>query len=199
MLLCKPVILVQARDFIQRHCGARVPISVHLKNTKRSSGRADWYNAKLDEWKKFFETFRGNEQAMFLLVGNEILPEEFSQFPNVVITKDHGSTLLNDLALISLSFAFFGVASGLCQMALFSKVPYAIFKNPAYHSERMDEELGNRKRFNFSTPLQKFIRRVESEGQITQEFELILNSASRAGWKRRTQLLIAAKTTDGNS
>src|SRR2546422_7475000 len=48
-------------------------------------------------------------------------------------------------SLISLADGFMGMASGLCQMAIFGRKPYAIFKHPDHHrSEEHTSELQSR-------------------------------------------------------
>src|SRR2546422_4286018 len=65
-------------------------------------------------------------------------------------------------SLISLADGFMGMASGLCQMAIFGRKPYAIFKHPDHHAKQMNAELGTATGFSFSLPTQSFWRETET-------------------------------------
>ena len=170
-LYCKSDLIRWAQGFIREHADQKLPIAVHLKNKIRPSGKPDWYNARFDQWHLFFTSAQNRFDAKFILIGNEPIPSEIRNLSNVVISMEHGGNLIRDLALIQTSAAFMGVASGPCQVAMFGKTPYVIYKNPEHHVERMYEELGDLDRYIFALPMQKFFRRFEVRDHLLVEFE----------------------------
>ena len=190
ILSCKQEAKNWADQFVKDHAFPFVPIAVHLKNKFRSGERPDWYNARMESWASFFRLIDNQYEVKFILIGNEPLPESIRECSNVVVSQDFGSNLLRDLALIESSFAFMGVASGPCQMAMFRKSPYVIFKNPEHHIERMFEELGSKEEYCFASAGQRFLRQFETVEKLMEEFEKIadlhpqLESQKRKGASR---------------
>ncbi|MDP3920164.1 MAG: hypothetical protein Q8R76_05095 [Candidatus Omnitrophota bacterium] len=172
-LALKPEYRTWACDWLREQAGSVNTIAVHLKNKIRPSGKPDWYNARLDEWETFFRTIRGRYDVKFILVGNERVPDGIRNLENIIVTHECGGTILKDLALIENTQAFMGVASGPCQMAMFGRRPYVIFKNPERHVDRMFEELGNRNQYVFAAPTQRFLRRFETSATLLEEFEAV--------------------------
>lgn len=174
-----------AIEFVRDRVLPSIPIIVHLKNHIRASGQPDWYNACLEEWQAFFQTAQSRYDAKFLLIGNEAIPKNIQVLPNVIVMQDSDSNLLKDLALIPLSYAFMGVASGPSNMAIFNRLPYVIYKNPEHHVQMMRKELGTSDQFVFATPHQKFYRRFETCNDIFKEFDRIWKNNSTLDWKSR--------------
>ncbi|MGD2179768.1 hypothetical protein [Lusitaniella coriacea] len=174
-----------AMDLVRDRVLPSSPIVVHLKNYIRASGQPDWYNAQMEEWQAFFQMARSRYDVKFLLIGNEAIPQNIQTLPNVIVTQDLGSNLLKDLALIPLSYAFMGVASGPSNMAIFNRVPYLIYKNPEHHVEMMRKELGTSDKFVFATPYQRFYRRFETSDDILKEFDRIWQNNFTSDWKTR--------------
>lgn len=172
-----------AKNFIERNIFPSIPVVVHLKNKIRESGKPDWYNADLKEWQGFFEVAESRYCAKFILIGNEPIPDEMRALPNIIVAQDFDSNLLRDLALIPLSYAFMGMASGPSNMAIFNRVPYIIYKNPYHHVEMMKKELGNSDHFVFATPYQRFYRRFETKDDILSEFDCIWKNNSTSSWQ----------------
>jgi hypothetical protein len=77
------------------------------------------------------------------------------------------------------------MASGPCAMAMFSAVPYVIYKNPSHHVQEMIEELGAADHFPFSLPCQKITRGYETSAMLLADFESLLSAEHRSGWERR--------------
>lgn len=139
-----------ARSFFKHRIGDRLPIVIHLKN------------ANMTGWRKLFSLYSKEQRYIFILIGNDPLPQTLRQHGNVIVARDFGSTLPRDLALITHAYLFLGLASGPCNMAIFSDVPYVIFKDPRQHPESMKREIGRQERFSFSKPYQFFLRKYDT-------------------------------------
>jgi hypothetical protein len=158
-LSCKKAVTGKAIDFLERNVHAHYPVAVHLKN---QAGQPGCSNANMAAWKAFFEGCVEDSAVTFVLVGDDPVPAEISSLANVVRSRDLGSDLLLDMAIIQHAAAFMGMATGPCQMAVFNCRPYVIFKNPDHHAEEMWRELGSRDAFAFSGTSQKLLRVLET-------------------------------------
>ena len=162
----------RARDFYRKHAAPHLPVVVHLKNNPRHQNQS---NANLPAWFEFFAHCR-REKVKFILIGNEDPGLEIRGLPNVVLSRDDGDDLGRDLALIEMAFLFMGMASGPCNLAIFSDVPYMIFKNPGHHAQEMKRELGDKDHFVFAGPLQKMLRVVETGTGLIKEWERFISN-----------------------
>jgi hypothetical protein len=120
-----------------------------------------------------------------MLIGNEPIDPQITQLPNVLVTRNYGSDLSRDLALIQTSYIFMGMSSGPCSMAVFSGTPYVIYKNPDHDVEEMALELGTNIRFPFATPFQKFLRILETPEGLMSEFADLHSHINRSDWETR--------------
>ena len=186
-LSCKNVALKWAADFVRRHAGQQLPVVVHLKNNPNVSGHS---NADMKAWGEFFVACHHQYDAKFILVGSDNVDAQVSELANVVMAQRLGSNLVRDLALIQTSFMFMGMASGPCNAAIFSQVPYIIYKNPDHDVAEMELELGDRTRFPFSTPFQKLVRVRETAENLMAEFSDVHDQLNRSGREAR----IASRT-----
>ena len=109
--------------------------------------------------------------------------------PNVILSRDYGSSLSRDLALIQTASIFMGMTSGPCNMALFSDIPYAIYKNPDHDVEEMAIELGKADRFPFAMPFQKIMRIFETGDNLMAEFANLYAQINRQDWEKRVASL----------
>ena len=109
-------------------------------------------------------------------------------FPNVLIAKDHLTTLEQDLALIEAASFHLGAASGPSTIAQFNRKPYCIFGwkiSPGlFRGVTRD---AHRYRFCFSTELQNWIVDEETTESLIAEFERIMDATSGAAWSARRQ------------
>ncbi|MBC8228373.1 hypothetical protein H8E77_02350 [bacterium] len=181
-LSCKIEIVQWALQFIQNYVVPSIPVVVHLKNNPHQGGGS---NANFDEWLSFFEACITRYNVKFILIGNEELDNRICKLPNTLVTRDLGSTLARDLALIQTGFIFLGMASGPCNIALFSDIPYVIYKNPYHHAEEMVSELGEGYRFPFATSFQKVLRIFETRENLISEFAHLYTPINRQDWERR--------------
>ena len=142
-------------------------ISVHLKNSPSSHCES---NAKVSSWLSLFK-YLGHDQCTFFLVGDDETSNEIKRLPNVRKASEFkGKTLAGYLALVQNSHAFMGMMSGICNIALFGKKPYSIFKNPHHHKLAMFQEIGDSDFYSFSNKGQKVIRKTETFELLCREF-----------------------------
>lgn len=181
-LSCKRNSLEWAMNFIRGYCLPRMPIIVHLKN---NPNHQHCCNANFNAWLNFFNNCHKQYDVTFILIGNEEVIQQIRELPNVLIAKDFNSNLSRDLALIQASSMFMGTASGPCNMAVFSDIPYVIFKDPDYHTEEMKKELGDSDHFSFAAPLQKILRVQQTSKRMMSEFDYFYTRVSKSEWKKR--------------
>jgi hypothetical protein len=181
-LSCNNDLLKWATGFTAKYVAPSLPVVVHLKNNPKLKG---YSNANFDSWYNFFLACDGQYDVKFILIGNEPIDPQITQLPNVLVARDFESYLSRDLALIQTSYIFMGMSSGPCNMALFSAVPYAIFKNPDHDVEEITLELGANIRFPFAMPLQKFLRIFETPEGLMSEFADLYAHINQSDWKIR--------------
>ena len=181
-LSCRNDLLRWATSFIAQYVTPSLPVVVHLKNNPNLKGCS---NANFESWYNFFLSCYGQYDVKFILIGNEPIDPQITQLPNVLVARDCGSYLSRDLALIQTSYIFMGMSSGPCNMALFSGIPYVIYKNPDHDVEEMSSELGTNIRFPFAAPVQKFLRIFETSQGLMSEFADLHAHINRLDWEAR--------------
>lgn len=181
-LACKTEPIRWAVHFIKRCVIPYLPVVVHLKNNPNEQRRS---NADFDAWLGFFEACHLQYDVRFILIGNEEIDQRILRLPNTLKARDYGSNLSRDLALIQASFIFMGMGSGPCNMAVFSKTPYVIYKNPDHHAEQMTLELGKTDQFPFATPFQKVLRVFETTESLISEFAHLYTHGTRQEWQKQ--------------
>lgn len=164
----KKRILKKSAEFLKKSVYPKRAIAVHLKNNPAVKNCS---NAVFTEWEKFFQKSEQFKDVCFLLIGDDQVSRNLSRLPNVISTRAFGLSLVEDLALISLSEMFMGCASGPCNAALFSRIPYIIYKDPAQHPEIMERELGDSDHFPFARPMQNIFRMKQSAEHMFSEFK----------------------------
>jgi len=132
-------------------------------------------NADGAAWNAFFQRRAAAGQCDFLLIGDDPLPSGLKLRPGMtrVAGCQLGLNLATQLALISVSDGFLGMASGLCTAANFSETPHVIFKHPAHHAAEMVRELGTAEAFAFAGERQQLWRREADATVLDEAFHLI--------------------------
>jgi len=176
-----------ALEFIRGRVVPSLPVAVHLKYQPDQQG---YSNANFEEWLAFLEASIARFDVKFILIGDDEIDGRIRALPNVLVSRHAGSTLATDLALIQTSFAFVGMATGPCNMALFSETPYVIYKNPGHDAEEMLLELGDSDRFSFARPFQRVLRMFETRENLLAEFAHIYAHVSRQVWETRLSKLV---------
>ena len=162
--------LNQATERVMRRFDRKPVVSLHLKNVA-SSGLGSASAANQTVWADFLRRTPDVSDAVFVLVGDDPVSEEIASLPHVALGRDLGAaSFAEHLALIAVSNGFMGMMSALCNMALFSRIPYTIFKNPSHHREEMLREIGAADHYCFATPDQKIYRVDETPDFLFAEF-----------------------------
>ncbi len=169
----RPAARTWARQFLAEHAGTAVPVTIQLRRNLANPAR----NSDIGVWIAFFRYCVDKYDAKFIIIcGRNEVDERLRGLPNIIVAKDHGTGIEQDLALIEASTLHMGMASGPGTMAHFSRKPYCMFN--------WDLKLGSltglvkddyRYRFQFSTPLQNWIFENESEALLKIEFQRIWN------------------------
>ncbi|MDD5687487.1 MAG: hypothetical protein PHE88_06620 [Elusimicrobia bacterium] len=139
-----------------------VVISLKLTShfTERNANPAVWLSF-IDKCKTAFP------EVVFIIVGlREEVFDGLRERSNVIIAKDFGTSVIEDLALIRASLLYMGSASGVDIIAMFSDHPYLIFQLPDIHIYGL--KLGED--FSFVTDKQKSL-----DSTISVTPELLFN------------------------
>ncbi|MBP7690304.1 MAG: glycosyltransferase [Anaerolineales bacterium] len=123
--LSMPASLLEwAAQFLKQHAGPRRAVTVNLRRNTRFH---QYRNAQPEAWLAFFQQCARQYPVTFLLLGEaHEIDERFRDLPNVVVTKDHATTVDQDFALIQLAHFHMGSASGPIAFAFFRPTPYLI-------------------------------------------------------------------------
>ncbi len=168
-LKSRPAATTWAEAFIERHASHCTSVTVQLRRNAANPVRDSDYAA----WLTFFTHCAAHYPAKFILLCShaEVDPR-FRDLPNIVIAKDLGTTLEQDLALIETASMHMGASSGPATIAQFNSKPYCLFNSAMadrfVHGFHVD---GNRGRFSFSAPLQTWINGRETPELLLLEFE----------------------------
>ena len=143
-------------------------------------------NLDPDVWIQFFRYCENRYPATFILVSarNELEPR-FRECPNVVLSKDHGTGIEQDLALIDAAPLTIGSSSGLGTMAMFSTKPYCLFNSDIQYWEyqgavREDDFV----RLPFATEFQSFHIGRESPDLVIREFDRLWATLDQSEWQK---------------
>jgi hypothetical protein len=160
----------KAMKFI-RDLPASSVVTVHLKNTGDNPEISD---ANVEAWSSFFRGYEADTSISFVLIGSDPIVNLFRKRVNIELIAEHQFSLSEQLAVIQESNLFLGMASGPSMAAIFSEVPYAIFKNPEHDRSQMEIELGSSDTLAFAGQNQKILRQLDSTENISGAFEQLL-------------------------
>lgn len=159
-----------------------VPIVVHLKNNPLEPES----NARLDNWLELFAYCNKNcLPVKFILVGDDVVDSRYIQYENVALAKHYHGSLALYIGLIQHAFMFMGMASGFCNVALFSNVPYLIWKHPNHHAKEMEREFQGHSQFMFAMENQRFMRSWDTSENIIEEFQSLYRRLDQRAWIKR--------------
>ncbi len=167
-LSVRPEIISWVNNFYKNQVVDRHPVVVHLKYNPKCT--KDCSNADFDAWYEFFKVCRQYKNIVFVLIGNDVVDRRIIKLSNVVVARDYGGNLIRDLGLIQMGYLFMGMASGPCNMAIFSKTPYIIYKDPPQHNAEMLMELGRKNRYSFANSYQQFWRIYHTRENLLRKF-----------------------------
>lgn len=147
-------------------------VGVHLKEGSLAES-----GASVDEWQGFFEyCSQSHGKYTFVLFGHDSLLSYFQdceKLKNVVIFRDYSDDINDHLLMITKCDFFMGMSSGLANMAIFSKIPYAIFKHPA-HGDGKIQTLLKGASLKFALPNRQLFHVEEhSRSKLVEAFERV--------------------------
>lgn len=158
-------------EFLRAHVQSPVVGTVQLRRNLNNPER----NSNYDAWLGFFRYCADHYPVKFVVIcaPAEIDPK-LRDLPNVVIAKDHYTSLELDLALIEAADFHMGASSGPSTIAQFNGKPYCVFGwkiDPAVFKDLTHDR--HRHRFYFSTPFQNWIVEEENTELLIKEFQNI--------------------------
>jgi hypothetical protein len=171
-----------AYSFYLKHLPPKtLPVALSLRQTSYSIER----NANNDVWLSFIDKCRQSfPEVTFVLVGlKEEVFDDIRERPNVIISKDFGTSLIEDLALIRASLLYMAPVSGVGTIAQFSDLPYLMFQIPTFSMRQMGLKPGEQ--FCFLTDKQKMFddtTAITAE-LLFKEFREIYNRLEQSKWR----------------
>lgn len=157
-----------------------VPVSLSLKQTLHAPER----NAEPEIWLSFIDMCKVDfAEVTFVVAG--LREEVFSglrERPNIIIAKDFGTSIIEDLALIRTSFLYMATDSGPSIIALYSDLPYLLFQLHVNAMRAHGVEPGEQ--YRFANDRQKIFSgetRVTTE-LLFKEFKELYSRLDRNEW-----------------
>lgn len=180
-LACREFLVKWAHDFYDEHVSASVPVTVQIRNNKSIGTRR---NLRLECWLEFFRHSEERYPVKFIVVcaRNEV-DERLRQCPNVIIAKDHLTSLEQDLAFIHTAAIHMGASSGPGTMAIFGAKPYLLVNTdliPGLYRDLIQED--NFVRFYFADPLQRLTLGAETTELLIEEFARMWTAVDLDSW-----------------
>jgi len=155
-----------------------VPVALSIKRTSHATDR----NTDPNAWLSFLDKCKIEfPEVTFVFIGlREEAFNDLRKRTNVIIAKDYGTSIIEDFALIRTSIMYMGAASGVNAIALFSDLPYLIFRSPNVRKYGLTSGKG----FSFSTEKQKtFGTEVLVTGDfLFDEFRKLYMNLDRNKW-----------------
>lgn len=170
--------------FYRKHAYPHVPVTVNLRGNKFFHSHR---NALLKEWKDFFIMAAEKYPVKFLIVSSlGEINSEIAELNNVVYAKQHCTSIVDDLSLLSSSAFHLGSASGPSLLVYYSDKPYHIFNcdmKPYVHAYRgaLLDNLSSLQ-YAFANPHQNFGIVPETADEIFCQFEKIWHSRDWLEW-----------------
>lgn len=158
------------KKFIEEHCDGKIPVVAAIRKNNRDEAR----NAPVLEWIKFFQyAEKRHNEYKFIIIGakNEIIPE-LEEMDNIVFAKSYGSTLLQDIALITLCQLFIGNESGVVCYSWFTNKPTISFGMEKRHVH-WGQAIRHNQKFNFLNGMQQVYWGKYTTDDVISSFENI--------------------------
>ncbi|MBN2562027.1 MAG: hypothetical protein JXQ75_13965 [Phycisphaerae bacterium] len=191
-LVLRKSLLAWGRSFMSRHARGRVPFVVQIRNAGAYNPTR---NSRMDAWLALFRFCQERFPVMFFVVcSRQEVDDRLRTVENVVVAKDHGTTVDQDLALISCSAAFMGMSSGPSSLVWFSKKPYSV-ANVHVDPFACEGWLVPRPwgfGIVFGTEQQRFLTGAETEESLIGEFRRLYAAIDADSWVRHVAVHTAA-------
>jgi len=185
-LTCRPFLLQWAQTFYLNHVCPHVPVTVNVRNNKTFHTHR---NLRLESWLEFFRHCETRYPVKFvILCARAEIDERLRRCPNVIIAKDHHTSIEEDLALIRASAIHMGAGSGPATMAWFNDKPYLMVNTvygPRYFArpEMVHQEEENVQRFWFANPMQRITGGAETTELLIKEFARMWAAVDIEHWR----------------
>ena len=167
-----------AEFFIKKFCNGKVVITVNFRNNKSFQTER---NLDIDIWYQFFCDCKAKKNIIFVVVcaRNEI-DDRLRSCPNVIFSKDHDTTIEQDLALIAIGDIHMGSSSGPATVAWFTQnKPYFIVRFTLSPSDfetscLIETDTKGYYRYIFSTQFQTFYSGKETLNMLILKLQEML-------------------------
>lgn len=168
-LASRPAARAWAERFLDEHVRPATAITVQLRRNLQNPAR----NSNYEAWLAFFAACINRYPAKFIIIcGRSEVDARLRALNNVIITKDYGTSVEQDLALIEAARIHMGACSGPGTMAQFSSKPYCMFNSPMDNGiVKGFKREGDHGRFVFSNSLQNWIVEKETPELLRIEFD----------------------------
>ncbi len=174
-----------AYNFYKTKAKGLLPVAVSLRWHPHATIQR---NAERNVWLGFFDLCKSAfPDVVFIVIGTrEEVFEELRHCSNVMVARDYGSTLLDDLALIKTSLLYMGMESGISIIAVFSDTPYLLFGRK--EAVRKATKLEPGANWEFATQYQKAF--YDSSFTVTpdsllREFSNLYNQLDIDKWRQK--------------
>ncbi len=139
-------------------------VAIHIKINKYESKKKH-----INFWKKVINYFiNKNYNVIILSSDNKII----NDLPKKKISIINNKQIFFEPVLSQISKMFIGSASGFCNFANFSNIPYLIIKHPKHHQYSIDKQIKNNKLI-FAKKKQFLLRSLLSYNKISRYIEKI--------------------------
>ena len=168
--------------FVLKNVSPMIPVTVNLRNNPNFQTDR---NSNISAWTDFFNYCHGLYPVKFIVVCSlsEVSPE-LRSCPNVIVAKDHCTSLENDMALIMSSAFHIGAPSGPTMIPILGIKPYSIINCGSLLEilPTLVQESEHIARFSFANNLQRISLVPESTEVLKHEFETIWHSQDWRSW-----------------
>jgi hypothetical protein len=193
-LSCRSFLIDWAQTFYHERVYPAVPVTVQVRNNKVISTVR---NLHLDSWLDFFSHCEDRYPVKFIVIcARSEVDDRLRQRRNIIIAKDYGTTIEQDLALIHTAAIHMGASSGPASMAIFNTKPYLIVNTdlvPHLYRDIIQED--GFLRLHFSSPLQRFTVGRETTGLLITEFDRMWSSIDKSGLKKQEDKVLTEPLT----
>ncbi|MCX5662601.1 MAG: hypothetical protein NTW19_23215 [Planctomycetota bacterium] len=187
LIQSRPLMLDWAKRFYASHAEPDVLVSVNMRNNPRWDPSR---NLDIDVWLRFFNACAGQYPVRFVVTcSKEEIDPRLRACPNVIMAKDHDTTLEQDVALLEISAFNMGASSGLCAKSIFSDAPYSIVRTnltPEVYRGMIFEN--GCYRFFGSRPDQIFWPHAETLEFLQAEFARMWAIIDVDAWRAKTKV-----------
>lgn len=182
LIQSRPVMLDWAKRFYARLAAPEVLVSINMRNNPRWDPSR---NLDIPVWVQFFNSCAGKYPVRFIVTcSKEEIDPRLRECPNVILAKDHETTLEQEVALLEISAFNMGASSGLCSKSIFSDAPFSIVRTnltPEVYRGMIFEN-GNY-RFFGSRPDQLFWPQAETLEFLQAEFTRMWTTIDVEKWR----------------